>query len=365
MIKKFLILLIIIFITFPLAGCWDITEIERTQFPTYITIDKAKNDNQAPYLFSIQFPILRPKASKKVNNLSVPAYSMGNAINELQGRSMGLLSLGMLRTVIFSKKVAKKGLLPHIDSIWRNPIVPGSVLFAIVQNRAEKIEKVNVPTTKNLGNYIDLLFKTTSRNALLPERNLVNFFSNLKTQGIEPSIPLIKYGKTDIKIIGTALFRKDKMVGKLQVPETRALSLLTEKFTKGEIPLKVNDHMVTYYIQQVNSNIEPNYHNNRFIFDINLELDVDVVEDTSSKQLIDNKKALANMENYLEVAIKKEIGILFNKLQKHKSDVIGIGRKVKIKTPKKFNEDEWPQDFQNAETKIKVIVNIRRFGIST
>ncbi|ADL13444.1 Ger(x)C family spore germination protein [Acetohalobium arabaticum] len=331
MIKKILILLILIFTVLPLTGCWDIREIEQTQFPSYITVDKAKEEVAAPYLYSLQFPILRPKAPKKVNNLSVTAYSIENAINNLQNRSVGVISLGMLKTIIFSKEVAKEGLLPQIDALWRNPLIPGSVLLAITPKQAAKIKKVKVPTTENRGQYLDLLFRTTSRNTLLPERNLTNFFSNLKTTGIEPVIPIIKYGKTDIKIIGTALFRKDKMIGKLQVPETRSLALLKENFSKGEIALKVDNHIVTYYVQQTNSQIKPSYHDGKFTFNINLELDVDVVENTSSKRLTDNKTALANMERHLESALKKEIDNLFTELQKYKSDAIGIGRRVKVK----------------------------------
>jgi spore germination protein len=278
---------------------------------------------------------------------------------------MGWISIGMLRTVIFSQKVAQGGVLKHIDGLWRNPLTPGTVNFAISSGQAVKIKDTQVAATSNLGDYLENLFETSSRNALLPQKTLNNFFIDLKTQGIEPTIPLIKYGSKDINIVGTALFKGDKMVGRIKQPETRALLLLKENFIKGNISLEVKDYMVSYYIQQMETDITPIYQDGNFLFNIDLNLEVDIIENTSSKRLIENKSALHDMERHLASALTKETNHLFNKLQHFESDAVGIGKLVKAKYPERFSTENWPQQFKQADIKVNLKVDARRIGIAS
>ena len=347
-----------------LSGCWDVNEIEKTQFAKYITVDQT-NTKEDSYLFSIEFPILREESPEKVNILSTTAPSLKSAISNFQTRTMGWISLGMLRTIIFSPEIAKKGLLPHLDVLWREPIVPGSVTMAIsVDPMAERISEIKPAPLEDLGVYIDELFDTTSKNSLYPQKSLNDFFIALKSSGIEATIPLIKYGTHDIQIVGLALFRKDKMIAKLKIPETRALLIIKENFIKGPIDLTVKDFNVNYYVQQVNSKIEVDYQQDKFIFNLKTELDVDITENTSGQKLIDNKKALKQMEKYLATAITKKMNNLMTQLQKNQVDTIGIGQIVKAKYPQQYDKDYWNQQFSQAEVIIEVTVNVRRFGIS-
>lgn len=345
-------------------GCWDVNEIEKTQFAKYITVDPLPNqaDN---YLFSIQFPILREDSPKKVNTLSTTAPSLKSGISNFQTRTMGWISLGMLRTIVFNQQIARQGLLPHLDTLWREPIVPGSVSMAICTNKqAVDINNIKPAPVADTGVYLDELFDTTSKNSLYPEKSLNDFFIALKTSGTEAAIPLLKYGTQDIRIVGLALFRKDKMVGKIKIPETRALLLLQEKFIKGPLDLKIEDYHVNYYVQQVRTKIKVNYSEDHFHFAINSKLEVDVTENTSEKRLINNKAALNKMEKYLARAIKKEMHKLFGQLQTQQSDVIGLGQRAKAKFPQYYHKDYWNQQFSRSDININVDVSIRRFGIS-
>lgn len=361
--NKKLILLLLICLLGLLAGCWDINEIENTQFPAYIAVDSTNQPDF--YKYSFEFPILREKAPKEVNDISTINNSLQGAIENIQSRTMGWISLGMLRTVIFSSQVAKEGLITQIDGLWRNPLVPGTVNLAVTNQSTAKLKKVKAPTTANLGDYLESLFNTSSRNSLLPQRTINNFFIDLKTRGIEPTIPLIKYGATDINIIGMAIFDGDKMVGTIDQPQARALLLLKEKYTKGSISLEVNNYMVSYYVQQIKAKINPIYKQDKFLFDIDLSLEVDISENTSHKRLVGNTAAVNNMERHLAAALKKEIRHLFNKLQKYRSDALGIGSMVRANQPHLFDPDTWPLNFSRGDITTNVEVEVRRIGIST
>ncbi|MGM0370507.1 MAG: Ger(x)C family spore germination protein [Bacillota bacterium] len=345
-------------------GCWDVNEIDNTQFAKYITVDPLPKQPDK-YLFSIQFPILREDSPKRVNTLSTTAPSLKSSISNFQTRTMGWISLGMLRIIIFNQEIAEKGLLKHLDTLWREPIVPGSVSMAICSNKqAEEIKDIEPAPIKDIGVYIAELFNTTSKNSLYPEKSLNDFFISLKNSGQEATIPLLKYGTQDISIVGLALFKKDKMVGKIEAPETRALLLLQEKFIKGPIDLKIEDYHVNYYVQAVKNKIKINYTDNQFEFKITSKLEVDVTENTSQQKIIDNKSALHKMEKHLANALKKEMHNLFAQLQHHQSDVIGLGQRAKAKFPQHYHGENWDQQFSRAAININVDVSVRRFGIS-
>ncbi|MBM7557548.1 Ger(x)C family spore germination protein [Halanaerobacter jeridensis] len=347
-----------------ISGCWDVNEIKKTQFAKYITVDPLPEqpDN---YLFSIQFPILREGSPEKINTLATTAPSLKSGISNFQTRTMGWISLGMLRTIIFNQQIARQGLLPHLDTLWREPIVPGSITMAICTNKqAVDIKDIQPAPVEDIGVYLDELFDTTSKNSLYPEKSLNDFFISLKTSGRKATIPLLKYGTRDIRIVGLALFRKDKMVGKIKIPETRALLLLQEKFIKDPIDLKIEDYHVNYYVQQVRTKIDVDYTKEHFNFNIDSKLEVDVTENTSEKRLIGNKAALNKMERHLARALKKEMHKLLGQLQTQQSDVIGLGQRAKAKYPQYYHKNYWNQQFSRSSINIEVNVSIRRFGIS-
>ena len=146
--KKIILFLLICSLSL-VAGCWDINEIENTQFPAYIAVDKAKEYNFYKYYF--EFPVLRKKAPKEVNNITTIDRSLQGAVDNIQSRTISWISLGMLRTVIFNNQVAEEGILPQIDTLWRNPLVPGTVNLAVLEQSVEQLAEVEVPTSANLG----------------------------------------------------------------------------------------------------------------------------------------------------------------------------------------------------------------------
>jgi Ger(x)C family germination protein len=362
--KNLTIVTILIFIIIILSGCWDTHEINETQFPFYITIDTS-DDLEKPYHVAMQIPIFNPKSPKNTNNISTNSFSLESAINNMQIRTLTYVSLGMLRSMIFSEEIARKGILPHIDTIWRNPMIPGTIIFAITPGHADELKKIKLSYTNNLGKYIESLFDSNSKNALLPEITLNDFFIDLKNRGVDPYIPIIEYGTNDIKIIGAGLFKEDKMVGKIDNPECRALLILKNQLVKGDISLKINNHMVSYYIQKANTKIKQIYKKGNFKFEISVDILADMKENTSAEMVIENPSKIKNMERHLAAAFEKEMNRLVVKLKRNKSDAIGTGKIAKTEYPEIFEYSEWDDCFQQAIFDIKVNVVVRRLGIST
>ncbi|WP_408955390.1 Ger(x)C family spore germination protein [Natroniella sp. ANB-PHB2] len=354
-ITLFLILLSI-------AGCWDVSEIDRTRFPTYITFDQKADD---AYLFSTKIPVLKEEAPEEVSNFKFSGPSLHTAFKDLQPRVMGKLSLAMLRIVIFSEAVAQEGLKPHLDFFLRDPIVPGNTLFAITPGRAEEIIDIEVAPTHNVGEYLELLFYGAVDDLILPEITLNDFFISLLTTGIDPIIPLLKYGEDDIEVKGVAIFKGDQMVGKLREKETRALVLLKEKNLKGEVEIKIEDEIVNYYIQNNRVKIEPDFKDGKLKFEIELTIDADVDEDTTFRRLIDSPLTIEELEQQLSSNLKREIYLLFDILQELKSDPIGLGQITRAKHFELYDPDDWIQDFSRAKIEVNINSRIRRLGIAT
>ncbi|MCK8828292.1 Ger(x)C family spore germination protein [Natroniella acetigena] len=344
------------------TGCWDINEIDRTKFPTYITIDQAEKDN---FLFSAQFPIVAEEAPEETHIISNIAPSLATGFKEIQTRTIGWISFGMLSTIIFSQELAEAGLQEHIDALWRNPIAPGSLVLAISSERAENIKNIEIASRHEIGEYLQFLFETTARNSLLPKKTLNDFFTSFYIKGRDPHLPLLDYGTNEVDIIGTAVFQRDQLVGTLEKKETRALMLLQHMYSKGELSLEVEDYMVNYYVQEAATKLTPYYEDEQLNIKVDLELDVDLTEFTTYERIIDNPQLLEKVEENLAAALKKESHILFNKLQDYQSDILGIGQILKSEHPEDFDAATWHQDFALASVNVSVEVNLRRLGISS
>ncbi|MCK8816709.1 Ger(x)C family spore germination protein [Natroniella sulfidigena] len=357
-IKIITLLLILMLI----VGCWDVSEIDRTRFPTYITFDQKADD---VYRFSTKIPVLKEEAPEDVSNFRFSGPSFYSGFKDLQPRVMGKISLALLRIAIFSEAVAQEGLKPHLDTFLRDPVIPGSTLFAITPGRADEIIDIEVAPTNDIGEYLELLFNGGTDDLILLETTLNDFFISLLTTGVDPIIPLLKYGTDDMEVKGAGIFQNDRMVGQLSEKEVRALTLVKEKGLKGEIEIKVEDEIVNYYIQNNRAKIEPSSKDGRLKFQIELTLDVDIDEDTNFRRLIDSPSTIERLEEELNSNLKREIYLLFDTLQELKSDPIGLGQITRAKRFDLFDPDEWRQDFSRAEIEVDINSRIRRLGIAT
>ncbi len=378
MIKKILLLLILTLSSLLFISCWDVNEIDETDFPSILAIDKneAYSENEPgnkefPYLVSMEFPILEQEVAveeednPRAKTIKTTAFSLRAALNNFQARTARWISVGMLRTVIFSHEIAEAGLFKHIEHLKRNPFAKGTIALALVEEeaRAEDIIEIDAKTTPDIGDYLDHTLKLTPREVIVPTTTLIEFFISMTSKGVEAFIPIIKHGEADIKIDGAGIFIDDKLEETVTAEKARMLLFFRERFPTGRLSLEVDDYVISYHITEASRELIPVYKNDELTIKLKLELEADIIEHTIKKRLIENEDLVHKAERALESALTTQTNDLLEALEECEADALGVGRVAKAKHPEHFNNKQWNQDFAQADKEVDINVDIKHFGI--
>ena len=164
----------------------------------------------------------------------------------------------------------------------------------------------------------------------------------------------------------TLLDHKGSYAASLNTEETIFLSILQKKsdvaFLNFKIPGKpiqrpIETDMIGFTAADVDTEIKASYRNDRFRFEIKVDMPVSLSERLFSFNMQQNKKELEEeMSKQAEQKMKK----LIEKIQKHKIDPIGLGlyaRAYEYKSYKKV-EERWGEALSEAEIDVTVDVTI-------
>lgn len=167
-------------------------------------------------------------------------------------------------------------------------------------------------------------------------------------------------------INGTAIFKKDKMVGTLDLTETRGLLWLKDKMKNATISIKPKGEKEEITMSPTAGSISfhPIIKGNRWIMKLNIDTEGDIVQNETQLNLM-NEDIIMDITKDYEKDLKDRVAQTIEKLQKQmKADVINFGRKFHQMCPKAWNnvKDKWDEKFPEVEVKINVNAQIRRPG---
>ncbi len=227
-----------------LSGCWDRVEINDLAIVTAAAID-VTDDNQ----IELSLQVFIPKALGSGGGQgggggggegpvtvirSHKGINMSDAMSKLQSGFPRKIFWGQCKVFIFGEKLAKKGIQKEIDFILRHP-----------QARERSYLFVSKGKAKPLLEYQPSVERFTAES--IRELSTLKIGMQVTTQDIDEmligeaqaaAIPIVFVTETSVEkgqgkpvanatIHGTAVFKKDKMIGRM-----------SEKATRGSIVVK-------------------------------------------------------------------------------------------------------------------------------
>ena len=275
------------------------------------------------------------------------------------------------KVMIVSEGVAKEGLIQVLDIIDRNPEMRPDISILVADGETpEKILK----EAKTVDDVTSYKFRDAMDNqSMLPDYtkgDAWDFIEKLMKEGIEPVASLIrlvyKENRIDFEIGGVAVFKKDKMVGKLNANETEAYLFVINEAKNGVIALdkKASGLPVNLSFEVVKSRCKmtPGYTSGKLVMGIDLQMDVSMTEIEGSADVVkpDQRK---KVEKALEEYMKKRIVSVIGKMQQeYDSDIFGFGKSIRNNKPAvwKSVKGNWDEEYKNLSTEVTVKVNITK-----
>lgn len=417
MLKKVsLIILLFLFLSILLSGCYDAMEIDDEAYALVVGIDKGVNNK---VMLTILYPAYRSSAGseegskngmggqKGANTLSGSNIDTIEASTILEGIDMyGMaithrVSLMHTKMILFSEDFAKEGIGNYLAPITRFRETRRTMHVAVVKGKAKDFIKENMTNIgESLVKAIELITTQSKNTAFFPEARFnefyrcilspyesaiaiyggVNDFGKLPDSTLNNSSPLLidngylpgeipREGGSKREFAGTAVFNGDKMVGKLDSVETRYYLLMMGKYRRGVMTINDKEKPGSAIAIDIRMGRSPQvssrFENGKPVIDVKLKIEGDI-QSIQSRIFYEKLTMLSDLNNQIKVNLQNGIQKLIEKTQKEfKTDIFGFGHKVvdHFSTIQEWQKYNWLSHYPEAEVNVDIEVNVRRTGL--
>ena len=373
--KKFVLIIITLFILLISSGCYNYKEINDMAIVSSIGIDKDnKNDK---YIVSAQ--IMNSKESEDSEDSQITVYTkegdtVHEALRNITLKSPRKLYGNHLSKIVLSEEVAKEGIDNILDIFNRITEVRNEFIITIVkEDKASDVLKVLTTTESIPAEYVKLSLKIADETSgLTYATKLDEFISLYLKKGIDPVVPVLKIDKKEKKgttinnitttnpiskivIEDLAVTNKGKLETYLKNEEVIGYNFLRNQIQKMIIPVKCDDEnnyaSISILKNKTKSSAEKK--DNKYIINFNINSEAIITEYNCRKDLTD-EKVIKELEKDTEKKIKRYIKKSLNKQKETKGKFLGLERIIYLDYPKYKNED--------YSVKYNVNVNLVRKG---
>ncbi|MFF2496679.1 Ger(x)C family spore germination protein [Peribacillus sp. NPDC058075] len=378
---KSVLLLLVICGTPPfLSGCWDRIEITDLAIVTAATIDK-KGNNQIELSVQVFIPSSISSGGGQGGSSQggsgvttmvrfAKGSNISDALSKLQSKLPRKIFWGHCKVFVFGEKLAMEGIQEQLDFLLRHPQPREKANVYVSKGIAKPIIE-SLPPLENYSGEVLRELSDLHIGMLVTLQDLDEMLTGKPQAAVLPVVKILPPGKGQTKlqgipyIVGTAVFKKDKMTGTMTEKETRGLLWLRDEMesytvtfqpegVKGEISL----NPVTAQIKKI-----PQFRNNKWKLLVKVNTEGAVIQNGTNLNL-SSPKMLKAAERAYQKDIEDRIEMAFLHTQDKKADILGVGKDFYRKYPKQFNkvENHWEDIFAEMEVEIDVAAHIRRQG---
>ena len=371
MIKKLFLLLAIIYIaTITLAGCWNYREIDMMAAIAGIGIDKGEDER---YKLTVEI------AEFVGERQSVPVGRTitieGETIFDAARNGIALLGEKLYwshaKVLILSERVAGEGVTPILDWFSRDSETREDINILIAKGSTPKDILEGKGGNSGVKSFEMGTMMRNQRNlSKAPKVEVWQFVNNLQAKGIvatSPSVYLEEVnGKRIPKISGTAVFKKDQLLGYLDEEETKIMLFIQDEINGGLLVLVEEDSgremPITLEIFKSKTKVEPVVNNETIKFNIKIETTVALAELGGTKDYIKEEEERKKLELLASEKLKEKVMQLVSKMQNQlEVDIFGFGEDLRRDKPKlwKKMENNWHENFRNVSVNVSAKISIK------
>jgi spore germination protein KC len=380
--KIFLAIFIILNIQL-LSGCWDRKEVNDLGLVTAAGIDK-KTDKT----LELSVLVYIPKSAGRQQSMngsgggssaqtlvrSAEGVTIADAMSKLQEKLPRHIFWGHSEVFIFNEKLAKNGLAKHVDFIMRHPQLRERSQIFISKQKAKEVLRLIPPMERDLA----IVLRELESLKTGIEVTVKDYAEMLINESGDTAVPWIKMlppekGKEKIETIayisGTAIFKKDKMIGKIDDSVTRGVLWLRNEVRLAivTIKLKENNEYVSLSLQKATTKLIPKVENGKWKMLLKADAEADIVQNTTKLDMT-NPVVVNHLQQQLKKEVENRVKLALVQVQKNmKADVFGFGDAFYRKYPNlwKREKSRWNEAFPNVEVTIVSDIKIRRQGMNS
>ncbi|MFZ3171614.1 MAG: Ger(x)C family spore germination protein [Carboxydocellales bacterium] len=401
-LKRIFSLLLLLLVVTTLTGCWDRKELEEQAFVLTIGLDKCPVAETYIWTFQIAIPQAMAgnvgvsgvsSTGKSSVNVSVEATTLFGAVNLLNSFIDRKANLMHAKIIVVSEELARKDPAPF-RSIIRYRELRRNIFVMVSEGKAKDIISTYQPVLEqNPAKFIETLILNSNFTGLMPNTQLTDYLIDQESEAIEATTILVgktgglghkklkaeltapylpgeipREGGNDSEIIGVAIFRGTKMVGKLNGSENRIMGSLNGRLKRMFISFPDPQSPGKFVALDVRVGSPPkikvNLQGERPLINVHLSFEADILSIQSEIDYT-RPEMLKKLENSAVKLVSEATLKVIKKAQAMHTDVFGFGNQARhlVNTWDQWEKLNWKQLFPQAETKVTVDFAIRRFGV--
>lgn len=389
--KRTLLIFLILLSVFNQSGCWDRHEIETLGLVNGIAIEPAVGERLRVTMQVIDTAAISKGGAvglqfqKAYRNVTVEDDTPYDAIRKLSLVTSTKRFLAHNQIIIISEELARqKSINDILDFFNRDNQVRFDTWLLI--GRGNLVSLMDVPgrvTTTPSQRIADIVNKHYLFTSFAPLRlgEFLNLLQNESTQPYtavvqaEPnlSVPTEKgHGllsgnvpepEQNIIIRGTAVFKKDKMIGYLDDEESQGLLWLRGEIKQSNIKFSTPESEgkeITTQIVRSKTQLQPQIIDGQIYIKICINADT-FLEDIENSTDLTKAKEIKRLEAAQSQQIIKEIRLALNKAQQeYQVDIFGFGEALNRKYPREWKDikKDWSDLYPGIQVSFQVKTNI-------
>lgn len=231
--KKRVAFCLVLLLILPLSGCWNRREVSKIAIVMGFAVDTGEKEDEIE--ITAQIANTRTIATsensgkggeeKPYLNLSSRGEYVFPSIRSSVSKSGAKLYMAHNYVVLFGEDMARRGLENYMDFFLRDHELRLDMHLLVARGRAADVLDVESGFQSIPSLHINDLINAQEQLSTGMTVTVFDFMNHLAADRGTPLIPIIEIddseGKEVLRMSGTAVFDKDKMIGQLDERETR------------------------------------------------------------------------------------------------------------------------------------------------
>ncbi|HCB99975.1 MAG TPA: hypothetical protein DEP42_01950 [Ruminococcaceae bacterium] len=368
--KKILLLLMAALLVITLSGCFDYRELNLLDIVTGFSIDRGTQGN-----YHLSFEVVNESGGESSGDsdgnssestvVESDGKTIFDAVRNAEKGSGYKLYFSHCEAIIISHQLASAGIAPLLSWINQDNELRLSLNLMISKaNSAEEVLKLKSPLNSiNSTALTQMLQDDAQTLSKIPQIQLYEANEELADEGVSLILPLIDHDPNQKKapqFTGSALFKKDRLVGYLNADESQYL-LMTRNAVKGGI-IVLRDQQGnpggSFEIKRLSTQIVPRVQKGKAEIAAKVQIENSLGEVMSNKRF-GTQGEIQAIEQESEEQVKASLQTVIHSIQeKYDVDVFGFGRTISTHEPAYWakNAAKWDTIFKTLPVQVSVEV---------
>lgn len=325
-----------------LSWCWDYAPLDTKFIVSAIGIDVHAED---PEMLNITaFGALHEVVNDAITGEGKTIYE---GLRNIQKQTDEVVSLSHLIVIIFSEDIAKKGIIPFLDTFHRDPLLRNDTFVAIsVTKASDMLNSDNYKQTLKGEIFSQVILSSTTMHKPAIFR-IPHIYFTLSGDNLSFSLPYLDLDvrKKNIDYKGLMIFKDGKAVTDLDTMEKigflaveGSLQESHYRITKVQIG-DIDQAFFRVFMKKRKLEVSPEQ--DQLKFKLSYRFTADILEITPWRISGIDEQIKQQLETRLAEELKKDIKEILSKLQQQQVDPFLFSEHARVRWPEEYDPKKW------------------------